>query len=254
MVIVGDPDGPSRIGIPIDALVSDFVVEDSWRLPPARSDDQVLVYASISQLSPSCRTDYPVWIVAGKVKDSFSSKEVWDMIRNRKAQVAWFPLVWHKVAIPKHAFSAWLFTLNRNPTLDRLSAWGLDVENTCLLCGSSTESRNHLFFECTYSYEVWREVLAHLHLSFIPGSWNEVVLWLPTATTTKVQFLALVQGWQASMFEIWAERNRRFHDGFSLRPSQVLLKILAVLRNKSRALLQIGSKYGDGLVALWTPN
>ncbi|CAN7048253.1 unnamed protein product, partial [Brassica oleracea var. botrytis] len=40
-------------------------------------------------------------------------------------------------AIPRHATTSWLFILNRNPTLDRLSSWGIDIERTCLLCGTS---------------------------------------------------------------------------------------------------------------------
>ena len=50
-----------------------------------------------------------------------------------------------------NSITIWLFVLNRNPTLDRLVSWSLDIEPTCLFCGVLTESRNHLFSECAYT-------------------------------------------------------------------------------------------------------
>ena len=86
--------------------------------------------------------------------------------------------MWHAASVPKHAITSWLFMLNRNPTMDRLLSWGLDVEGTCLLCGLSQESINHLFFECVYSAEVWRNCLARLGVFNAPTTWQSVIDWL----------------------------------------------------------------------------
>ncbi|WZZ64523.1 hypothetical protein YC2023_075893 [Brassica napus] len=45
----------------------------------------------------------------------------------------------------------------------RKTVWGLDIDITCLLCGTANESGNHLFFDCQYSSEVWSRVCAKLN-------------------------------------------------------------------------------------------
>ena len=49
--------------------------------------------------------------------------------------------------------------LNRLPTLDRLAAWGLNVAGTCKLCLADMETRDHLFFKCKFSREVWEIIM-----------------------------------------------------------------------------------------------
>ncbi|OAO90480.1 hypothetical protein AXX17_AT5G37910 [Arabidopsis thaliana] len=47
------------------------------------------------------------------------SKAVWNAVSILKLDVFWAPLV--------HPITYWLFLLNRNPTLNRLSSWSYDV-------------------------------------------------------------------------------------------------------------------------------
>lgn len=57
---------------------------------------------------------------------------------------------YHKDIISWHATATWLFIRNKNPTFDQLATWDEDMEPICLLCGVQDESRNDLFFECSY--------------------------------------------------------------------------------------------------------
>ncbi|XP_024015941.1 uncharacterized protein LOC112089193 [Eutrema salsugineum] len=208
--------GPSRLGIPVDSLVSDLISDRNWILPPARSDTQTQLYSFITQIIPSTSSDRPV-------------------------------------NIPKHTITSWLFMLNRNPTLIRISSWAEDVDTTCLLCGLEEESRDHLFFECQFSSEVWRLLMSFLFFPNAPSNWSISLAWIESFKAPKHLALAIRQGWQASIYEIWLERNRRFHQGLSLRPRQILLKILLVLRHKAKALQCKGSKYGTPLSLTWQP-
>lgn len=140
--------------------------------------------------------------------------------------VPWFSLVWHKARIPKHAFTVWRFVLNRNATLDRLHRWVCDVEQVYLLCGEENETRNHLFFKCSFSKEIWMATVQMLHLSTLPTSWENILQWLPFTTANRESSLALLQGRYACVYEIWMERNRRCHTGLSLSPSRIFLKLL----------------------------
>ncbi|KAG7563907.1 Reverse transcriptase zinc-binding domain [Arabidopsis suecica] len=163
----------------------------------------------------------------------------------------WAPLVWHKAAIPRHAITSWLFILNRNPTLDRLSTWGFDVELDCLLCGLAHETRNHLFFTCAFSAEVWKLITQRLQISSSPLLWDQILLWLPTTSVSKHKKLALLQGWQGAIYELWKERNRRFHDGLSLSPITVTRLIISTMENKCNAMIQLGLKRGSSILKCW---
>lgn len=145
--------------------------------------------------------------------------------------------MWHKAVIPRHAITSWLFILNRNHTLDRLSTWGYDVELACLFCGLAHESRRHLFFYCAFSTEVWRLITQRLQISCSLLGWDQILFWQPTISVSKHKKLALLQGWQGAIYELWRERNLRFHDGISLSPETVTRIILSTMENKCNAML-----------------
>ncbi|XP_010513296.1 PREDICTED: uncharacterized protein LOC104789266 [Camelina sativa] len=244
-------DGPSHIGIPLFSTVAELRNADGWSLPNARSERQVLLYSFISTITMSSSNDTPVWAIDGIPYKFFSSKAVWNAVRISNTRKFWAPLVWHKAVIPKHAITSWLFILNRNPTLDRLSAWGYDVELDCLLCGLACESRDHMFFQCAFSAEVWSLIMQRLQISSPPFLWDQILLWLPSILVSKQKKLALLQGWQAAIYELWRERNRRFHDGLSLFPVQVARHIFSSMENKCNAMIQLGLKRGTSILQCW---
>lgn len=169
-----------------------------------------------------------------------------------KTHFAWATVVWHKGIIPKHAINMWLFTLNRKPTMERLLSWGMDIEPTCLLCGIYEETRNHLFFRCSYSQPIWADITLRLQLPGAPTDWDEILLWLHTATSNKSKSLALILAWQAIVYEVWKERNKRYHDGMTLPNTYLTQKIIHNLKNKSLALKNMGSKHGEVLILFWS--
>ncbi|CAA7026629.1 unnamed protein product [Microthlaspi erraticum] len=63
--------------------------------------------------------------------------------------------------------------------------------------------------------------------------------------------LALLQGWQGAVYELWKERNRRMHDGVTFSPGKVFHLILSSLMDKCRALTLLGSSHGDSILQLW---
>ncbi|CAH2046749.1 unnamed protein product [Thlaspi arvense] len=220
------PQGSSSMGIPINALVNEFISSDGWSLPPARSDCQVNVWAYICSLNKSVETDYPVWHVGDAIFLSFVSKEIWEKICTVKPVMSWSSLIWHKVAIPKHATTTWVVHLDRNPTLNRLLLWGLD--------------------------DLWIGIMHKLHFTKFLMSWVEIIVWLPTTSSSSDRSLAMLQGWQACICEIWRERNRRFHDGITLPPQLVLHMIVTVIKNKTMALENMGFSKGDSLGRIWS--
>ena len=96
------------------------------------------------------------WKIPGeKYKDAM----VWSVIRPRKEKIVWHKLVWYHLTVPKHVFISWMAILDRLPTMDRLKAWGMEMDGVCALCKQDMETRNHLFFTCTYSKVIWQKVM-----------------------------------------------------------------------------------------------
>ncbi|KAF8045609.1 hypothetical protein N665_4633s0001 [Sinapis alba] len=105
---------------------------------------------------------------------------------------------------------------------DRLRQWGSNVPASCLLCDSLDETRDHLFFECTYSQEVWSPLFMHATFN-PPVGFDAIIHWLPSSfSIIKIRTICnlLVQ---AITYVLWKERNSRLHTSSS-RPSLLLVK------------------------------
>ncbi|CAA7044195.1 unnamed protein product [Microthlaspi erraticum] len=87
---------------------------------------------------------------------TLSTKQIWESVRPSAPFQA---SVWFKDAIPRHAFTMWLAQLDTLPTRDRLSSWGMLVDNTCCLCSSNNDTRGHLFLRCEISQLVCKILL-----------------------------------------------------------------------------------------------
>ncbi|WZZ61112.1 hypothetical protein YC2023_061219 [Brassica napus] len=55
---------------------------------------------------------------------------------------------------------AWLAFRDRLSTGDRMRSWG--IEQCCMFCGEKNETRDHLFFACSYSFTVWTNTAGRL--------------------------------------------------------------------------------------------
>ena len=60
--------------------------------------------------------------------------QVWKEIRIKKTRVNRHRLIWASFVMPKHTLIAWMTITNRLPTKDRLKSWGLEMDDTCVLC------------------------------------------------------------------------------------------------------------------------
>ncbi|KAG2307466.1 hypothetical protein Bca52824_027214 [Brassica carinata] len=99
--------------------------------------------------------DYYEWEIKGRISNKFSTGDVYHYLRGDETEEHWTRVIWTPRSIPRQSFHAWLVALNRIPTRDRLIGWGLQVPSVCLLCNSTDESRDHLYWDCTFSFQLW---------------------------------------------------------------------------------------------------
>ncbi|XP_020258909.1 uncharacterized protein LOC109835343 [Asparagus officinalis] len=79
---------------------------------------------------------------------------LYNVISPASSIVTWHNTIWESINILRHSFICWLAVHNRLLTQDRLLNMGIMTVNSCCFC-SGHESRDHLFFECAFSKDVW---------------------------------------------------------------------------------------------------
>jgi hypothetical protein len=99
----------------------------------------------------------------------------WDYIRNKRALVPWWKLIWFPLAIPKQAFILWLAIQNRLVTGERMASWGFNGDVLCVFCRSCIEGRDHLFFQCSFSRRIWKSVMDRCLIAGFLDDWEEII-------------------------------------------------------------------------------
>lgn len=122
--------GPMVSGISYLATVSSVSSPTGWRMPRGRHPLNKFLRASLENVSSDMDPSTPDFFQWRHTPDSvprvFSSTKTWESLYQSPPLVSWFKSVWFSSNIPKHAFLAWIVTLNRLPTRDRLLGWGYE--------------------------------------------------------------------------------------------------------------------------------
>lgn len=138
----------SMLGTRAHATVADINRSGVWSLPSPRSEEQLTLHTHLTTVILNDLEDSYIWQPQGTELSTCSTGMIYNLIKEHKPQVSWFKAVWSPPGIPKQNFLTWLVVLNRCPTRDRLLGWGLQTDPACVLCNSTAESRDHLFFDC----------------------------------------------------------------------------------------------------------
>lgn len=133
--------------------------------------------------------DVRLWKSKDKFKPVFTSKETWKLSRVQQPQVDWYRGVWFQYNTPKFSFHTWIAIQNRLPTGDRIAQWNGGTMTMCNLCMTHPETRNHLFYQCPYSEEVWKDLTDKLLSTAYTPIWEEIVVLLTTKRNRVESFL-----------------------------------------------------------------
>ncbi|CAH2034101.1 unnamed protein product [Thlaspi arvense] len=153
--------------------------------------------------------------------------------------------------ISKHKFLTWLFVLNRCPTKDRIINWGLSTDPICLLCNNLPESRNHLYFECSFSWSLWLRVAARSMPSPPHRHWDATVEQLQNFSGGNLRKRLLLLSWQAVIYFIWSERNGRLHRNTFRTVDSITGLIDHLVRNRISSLREKNQTSASNLMQIW---
>ncbi|XP_018460019.2 uncharacterized protein LOC108830945 [Raphanus sativus] len=239
LIDITGPMGPMVAGIPVDATVSSAINGRGWENSRSRHPTLLALRASLPSQPPdislSAEDDYFIWTNSlNGPPEPFSSSKLSEALYPDPATVGWSSVVWFKDHIPKHAFIAWLVMKDRMKTRDKLISWGINIPATCLLCSQEEETTPHLFFECSYSTEVWSRLFQRSG-SQQPSSLQQIIPWLLTGPAGMYRQIKKLL-FQAAIYHIWRERNSRAHTQLSRPSAQIVRDIFLQLRAKLLAL------------------
>lgn len=158
--------------------------------------------------------------------------------------------VWTARSVPRHSFHVWLVVQNRIPTRDRMLGWGLQVPSICLLCNRGDESRDHLYWDCDFSFGLWNLVAVRCRI--IPtrqweGSLDQMISLPPPTSTRSLTLLA----WQSTMYWIWQERNQRLHVNQFRSIDSLFNQIDRHVRNKISSFRSTNPQRASEMMQQW---
>lgn len=114
--------------------------------------------------------DYWFWLL--NRSGQFSMNSAWNHIRKKHTEFNQTSVIWDDSCAPKMSTCSLLAKLNRLDTKDKINKWNNNIDQSCILCLSQNEDRNHLFFNCSYSRQLLEAIMQKLKISF--GNTDEI--------------------------------------------------------------------------------
>lgn len=183
--------------------------------------------------------------------ETFSTRDTWNHIRTSSQQVAWHKGVWFPHATPKYSFCCWLAVQDRLATGARMARWNHGVAGTCLFCQQCLETREHLFFHCTYTAEIWAMLAKGVFKARYTTVWHEILDYISSHQLDRIESFLVRYIFQVTTHTIWQERNGRRH-GEPLRSASQLIKwIDQQVRNQFITIQRLGDRRYDKGLQLW---
>lgn len=138
----------------------------------------------------------------GDFRTDFITSHTWHLTRIQSPKVSWCKGIWFKGATPKFSFLTWLAILNRLATGEGVLRWNPQADPTCWLCKSDIETRDHIFFDCSYSKEVWQGTIKNLIGQGSAYNWKRLVRLLVEGVRGRNETFLVRYFFQAVAYEL----------------------------------------------------
>lgn len=241
------------LGINIDATVEHVV--QSYRQRRHRVEILISIEEVIMQLRShglSSSEDTRLWKGVGDTyRPNFNTRQTWEIIRRNGTKVNWAKCLWFSGATPKYSVVTWIAAHNRLATGDRILKWSPQAGAQCIMCKAQMETREHLFFSCQYTQEIWLNLAGKLLGVSYSHNWSRVLEILLNKRRDSTDLFLLRYVFQVSVHTIWRERNGRRH-GEAHKTTAVLIRFIdKVVRNRISSLTRHGDHRFDKAMAAW---
>ncbi|XP_062118795.1 uncharacterized protein LOC133832472 [Humulus lupulus] len=157
----------------------------------------------------------PAAILSAGAHRKFKSARLYNSILDQQ-RVDYYRTVWSKIILPKHRFMLWQVVNSQLLTRDNLNRVHIEMNSlVCPVCESFPKSHCHLFFDCNLSKLVVKSIFGWLVFAAWPTDFKSWQVWLARVRVgVPAAIVNLVCA--AVIYNIWRNRNRCLHDGYSL--------------------------------------
>ena len=241
------------LGIPITASV-EFAVQ-RYRSRRHRVANRIDIKNEILKLRLQGLTsdnDIRLWKGVGDLfKKNFNTKQTWQLTRMQWPRVNWYNAVWFQGANPRYSVLTWIAIHDRLATGVRVQRWSPQSDAYCVLCSGHLETREHLFFSCSYSKQIWRGLTTILLGLRYTEDWSSILDLLADSGRNNTELFLLRYAFQCSIHTIWRERNGRKHGEAHQSSASLLRFIDKRVRNRISSLRIGGSRYFTNALTTW---
>ncbi|XP_043717559.1 uncharacterized protein LOC122665471 [Telopea speciosissima] len=225
------------------ALVKEIVRDGDWLPGPSTSFDLIDVWRALPSIDKLHGDNPDLVIWTGNPTGIFSTKSAWNATRVKANPVDWSEAVWFEGSIKSHSFVSWRCLVDALPTRDNLLHRGIPVQHSCEFCWAGIESRNHIFFACPFSIDIWRRIfgMCSLH-GQAPMNIFDAAIWVRYAAGRAGSLgVVLKLAFCATIKHIWFERNFRIFRQKARSKDQ----IVEAIKGDVRTVVTSGSLSGD---------
>ena len=164
---------------------------------------------------------------------AFTMKSAWNVFRPKKPVVSLFKLVWGPDHVPWFNFLFWLALQNRLVVKARLLKWGFVNDDICVFCRTSSETIDHLYFQCAFTNGIWQNLLGKCRIRRDVLPWRREVSWFSWRAVGNTK---LYQMWRlilsAMIYWTLQARNGVIFQNQQANIAQIFHKVLASIRLK----------------------
>jgi hypothetical protein len=182
------------------------------------------VWPSIVEIQIQQEEDHWLWTVCSSGHFSFTS--AWNHCRISGPLFDLHDIVWFPESSPKMSCCLLKALYDKLPTRARLHRFGIINFSHCVLCDTSCETRDHLFFECPFSAYIWTVCKLKLKLNTPMGNLSQEAHTIKDQFKQKDKVYKLARlAINATVWHIWQERNRRIFQRQKLHKIMVFRRI-----------------------------
>ncbi|XP_019092186.1 PREDICTED: uncharacterized protein LOC109129064 [Camelina sativa] len=242
MRILNGDRGYIAMGIPENSIVAEvFAMSRHQRHRDARlqSVEEEISKYRIAQVP--AEYDIALWKDKdGVYREKFSTKATWNHIHVVRPTMENHKVIWFRHATPKYAFITWLVAKNRIATGERMQRWNQPVNTGCIFCTHPLETREHLFFQCPFSAQVWEVLVQKLLSDKFTNHWQDIMYLLAGSILDKTKRLIVGYAFQSTIHSIWRERNDRRHGEKPSLAETIVKFIDKTVRNRLSTIKEDG--------------
>lgn len=131
------------------------------------------------------------------------------IIREERHACLWTHVVQFSKVTLKFSFITWLTKLDRSSTMNIVLKQSIRADNVCVLCQTEPETCNHLFYGCSFSSQIWKNLCSRILQNSYTTRWNVLKrITVDKSLEFKILF-CIIYTLQFALYALWKEHNRR---------------------------------------------